>query len=63
MLYLTWGAGFRPRPGSVWRVFALTQAYLAATLVVNLCTGANYGYLLAKPSNPSLLDHLGPWPW
>jgi hypothetical integral membrane protein (TIGR02206 family) len=28
-----------------------------------LISGANYGFLRAKPPQASLLDLLGPWPW
>jgi uncharacterized membrane protein YwaF len=36
---------------------------MATVLGLNALLGTNYGYLCAKPENPSLLDHLGPWPW
>ncbi|HEX9780004.1 MAG TPA: TIGR02206 family membrane protein [bacterium] len=49
--------------GSVWRVWALTNAYAAAAGALNWLQGTNYGYLAAKPSQPSLLDWLGPWPY
>jgi hypothetical integral membrane protein (TIGR02206 family) len=48
---------------SVWRVFGWSQIYLIAVLVINKLISANYGYLLAKPKNPSLLDYFGPWPF
>jgi len=62
-LLLTWGAGMRTRPWAAFRIFAWSQLYLATVLGLNGLLGTNYGYLCAKPENPSLLDHLGPWPW
>lgn len=61
-LYLTLGLGLRPRAGCVVRVLLWTNGYAIAAGTVNALTGANYGYLCAKPDRPSLLDHLGPWP-
>ncbi|HSQ60277.1 MAG TPA: TIGR02206 family membrane protein [Acidobacteriota bacterium] len=60
---MTFGAGVRPRPGSHWRVFAITNAYALLAAAIDLTTGANYLYLRAKPSQPSILDAMGPWPW
>jgi len=62
-LLLTWGAGLRTRPWAAFRIFAWSQIYLATVLGLNALLDTNYGYLCAKPENPSLLDHLGPWPW
>jgi len=62
-LLLTWGAGMRTRPWAAFRIFAWSQLYLATVFGLNGLLGTNYGYLCAKPENPSLLDHLGPWPW
>lgn len=49
--------------GSVARVWGVTNLYAAAAGLINGLWGANYGYLARKPSQPSLLDVLGPWPW
>jgi hypothetical integral membrane protein (TIGR02206 family) len=50
------------RPGAVRRAFAATLLMAAVAGAGNLVTGGNYMFLRAKPSNPSLLDDLGPWP-
>ena len=60
---LTWGLGMRPRPGAAWRVFLWTNVYAAFVGLVNVVAGTNYMYLRAKPSMPTLLDVMGPWPW
>ncbi len=56
--------GFRPG----WRDFAIaivaTFVYLAVVLPIDIVWSLNYGYVgPAKPSQPTLIDHLGPWPW
>ncbi|WP_280213612.1 YwaF family protein [Nocardia cyriacigeorgica] len=62
-IYLTWGVGMRPD----WRSYRLavgaTIAWVAITFVFNSLAGSNYGFVNRKPSTPSLLDVLGPWPW
>ncbi|NHD16664.1 MULTISPECIES: TIGR02206 family membrane protein [unclassified Actinopolyspora] len=62
-IYLTWGLGIRPD----WRSYATTASATVAWVLVilgfNTLAGTNYGFLNAKPANPSLLDLLGPWPW
>ncbi len=59
-----WGEGFRP----TWRDCGLgllaAYAWLAVVFPLNMILGANYGYVgNDAPRVPSLIDHLGPWPW
>lgn len=61
--FLVFGCGYRPDWRSLVRAALWTQVYAASALTVNILTGSNYGYLMAKPSQPSLLDWLAPWPW
>lgn len=63
ILFLVLSGKLRPRPGSWWRALAWGNAYAAAVFVFDLFFGTNYMYLREKPSAPSLLDWLGPWPW
>ena len=32
-------------------------------MTVNKVLGTNFGFASRPPDNPSLIDHLGPWPW
>lgn len=50
--------GFRPHFSSIWRTFAWTEVYFVITVIVDLITGENYGYLLHKPQAASLLSFL-----
>jgi hypothetical integral membrane protein (TIGR02206 family) len=59
---LVFGLRMTPRPGAVWRVYAVTAAFAAFVGVADLITGANYMYLRHKPERSSLLDVMGPWP-
>lgn len=63
VLFLTWGLGRRPGPGSVWRALGWSQVYLLCAGTTNWLLGTNFGYLARKPANPSLLDFFAPWPW
>jgi len=63
IIYLVGVRRFRPRPGSVLRMMIAANVYLVTAGAADLAFGWNYGYLRHPPSQPSLLDHLGPWPW
>ena len=55
--------GYRPHFRSIWRTFAWSEVYFVVTLVVDLITGVNYGYLLHKPQTASLLSFCSDnWP-
>jgi hypothetical integral membrane protein (TIGR02206 family) len=60
---LAFGVGLPPQAGYFKRMVGWSWAYLAAVFLLNLLLGTNYGFLNAKPHVPSLIDHLGPWPW
>lgn len=65
-LYLPLADGWRPdRPWwrSPWRALLWANAYLLFAMAVNAWLGSNFGFASRKPINPSILDHLGPWPW
>jgi hypothetical integral membrane protein (TIGR02206 family) len=50
--------GYRPHFRSIGRTFAWSEVYFVVTIVVDLITGVNYGYLLHKPQAASLLSFL-----
>ena len=62
-LFLVVGMGIVPRPGAIWRVFAITVAYSAFVGLVDAVTGADYMFLRSPPGEWTLLRLLGPWPW
>ncbi len=63
VLYLTAVERLRPRPGTIGRAIGGLAIYAATLGAFNALAGTNYGYLCSKPTQPSLLDVLGPWPW
>lgn len=63
LLYLVWSRQMRPRPGAAVLSFVALNAFMLAVLGINAALGTNYMYLMEKPSQPSLLDFFGPWPW
>jgi hypothetical integral membrane protein (TIGR02206 family) len=63
VVYMTAVEGFRPRWGSLPRVFLLFNALWLFDAWVNSQIGSNYLYTQGKLPTPSLLDVLGPHPW
>lgn len=65
-LYLPIVEGWRPKT-PLWKspveVFLWSLAYLAFAMTVNRILGTNFGFAARPPDNPSLIDHLGSWPW
>jgi hypothetical integral membrane protein (TIGR02206 family) len=62
LLYLSF-TGMRPIPASLPRVAAATIGYAVVAGLADVLLGTNYGFLAAKPVNPSVMDFLSPWPW
>jgi hypothetical integral membrane protein (TIGR02206 family) len=65
-LYLPIVEGWRPkRPfwKSPLEVYAWSVVYLIFAMLVNRLFNSNFGFASRPPDNPSLIDHLGPWPW
>jgi hypothetical integral membrane protein (TIGR02206 family) len=65
-LYLPIVDGWRPKQ-PLWKgpleALGWALGYLVMVLCVNRILGTNFGFATRPPDNPSLLDHLGPWPW
>ena len=55
---------FRPSLRDLFNAVAAGLVYVVVIFVIDAALGVNYGYLgKALPSQPTLLDWLGPWPW
>lgn len=55
--------GYRPSFRSIWRTLLYLNLLLIPVGIINAVTGGNYMFIARKPSDPSLIDYLGPWPW
>lgn len=56
------------RPLTPWwrsplRAFFSVNLYLLFAGLMNVMLGTNFGFLAHPPPNPSLVDHLGAWPY
>ena len=67
---IIWGAVYlclSLRHGPDWtayrRAVAWTVVWLVVVLGLNAVLGSDYGYVNGKPSQKTVLDVLGPWPW
>jgi hypothetical integral membrane protein (TIGR02206 family) len=63
IMYLISNKEFRPGKKSILRMMIALNVYAVVVGAFDAVTGWNYGYLCRKPSMPSLMDWLGPWPW
>ncbi len=63
IIYFTFVFRLRPYPVSIKRVFVWAQIYFVSAFITNLIFNTNYGFLMEKPGQGSLLDFLGPWPF
>lgn len=65
-LYLPIAVGWRPAL-PLWKgpleTYGWSVVYLAFAMTLNKLLGSNFGFAAHPPENPSLIDHLGPWPW
>jgi hypothetical integral membrane protein (TIGR02206 family) len=62
-VYMTLAMELRPIPMSIVRVLGWSAVYFIAAMMVNLMLDTNFGYLCAKPEQPSLMDYMAPWPY
>lgn len=62
-LILPLGLGWRPRAGAGRRAFCWLLLYACLAFLTNSILGTNFGFLMRKPTEPSLLDLMPGWPW
>ena len=65
-LYLPTHEGWRPLQPfwrSPLRAILWVNVYFLFACLMNLLLDTNFGYLAHPPPHPSLIDHLGPWPY
>lgn len=62
-IYMTVVEGFRPTALSMVKVFVGMNLYMIPVTILNFLIGSNYLFTAHVPETPSLIDHLGPWPW
>jgi hypothetical integral membrane protein (TIGR02206 family) len=53
----------KPLWKSPLQAFVWVNFYMIFAMSMNFLLKTNFGYLAHPPPNPSLIDHLGPWPY
>lgn len=61
--YLVFVVKYQPTFQSVWKAMLALNLIAIFVFLINVATGGNYMFLARKPSNPSLIDYLGDYPW
>ena len=62
-LTLACGTTLKPHHEAFGRAVFWSWMYMLIVYGLNWLLGANYGFLNAKPSAPTLFDYMGPYPW
>lgn len=63
-IYMTIVEGYQPSSlASIVRVAIEINAFMLCVGILNKILRSNYIFLSHKPSTPSIIDVLGPWPW
>ena len=62
-LQMVIGRGNPPSRRSWLHAVIATEMYFITAVIVNTSCGTNFGFLAAKPSQPSILDYFGDWPY
>ena len=62
-LYFTWSKGYRPTFRGIVTTMIVLNVLVPFIFFINQLFDANYMFLRMKPTNGSLLDFLGPYPW
>ncbi len=63
VFYMLWVEKGQIMFKSVWKAFAALNVIALLVYFVNRLTDGNYMFLAHKPTNASLIDFLGPYPW
>ncbi|PKR78397.1 TIGR02206 family membrane protein [Halalkalibacillus sediminis] len=61
--YMLWVEKFLLTFSSVIRSFVFLNLLATIIFIINQQLGSNYMFLAHKPSNSSIIDYLGPYPW
>lgn len=61
--YMVWIEEFKATFHSVIKAFLFLNFIAAVVFSLNMLLGTNYMFLANKPSNTSIMDLLGPYPW
>lgn len=62
-LYFTWVKGYRPTFKGIIKTMVALNIFLPVVFAINVVLQGNYMFLRTKPTQGSLLDLLGPYPW
>ncbi|MED3552033.1 TIGR02206 family membrane protein [Cytobacillus praedii] len=62
-LYFVFVHKFKPTRKGLFASFLFLNGSAGAAFIANKLTGGNYMFLASKPSNGSLLDYFGPYPY
>ena len=62
-LYFTWVKGYRPTFKGIVKTMVALNVLLPMVFAINVYVQGNYMFLRTKPTDGSLLDFLGPYPW